>query len=429
MHPFFDSAFDRILSGFPVCIGVVAMADVRNEEQIRYLLVCSWLLTMSRAVIAPLLVLTLGRQLRLDSEQIGLLLGAVLLLSAVMGLYGGHLVDRWPRRPVLWGAALLIAGNYLVLPLSQQLWWTALALALSEIGQAVHGIAVKALISDLLPPERRGKAFSLRYTLANVGWAVGPLLCSLLLGWNGNWPFWCAIALALAGGLATPRGGAAAPRAAADAPGAGFIDTLSRLRQDRVLVLFTLSCALANLVYARFSNYLPLYLMQTLPEVEVLRWMSALISCNAVCVVLLQYPLGRGLRPGRLMPAIGAGFVLLGLGTLGFGWMPGGLWGMCAAMLVFSLGEIVLVPAEYLYIDAIAPEDCKGIYYGAQNLASLGGALGPMLAGWVLARASAGLLFAGMAAFCALAWLLALRGETLRRTRRGSRWQASVLRA
>ena len=97
------------------------MADVRNEEQIRYLLVCSWLLTMSRAVVAPLLVLTLGRQLRLDSEQIGLLLGAVLLLSAVMGLYGGHLV-RWPRRPVLWGAALLIAGNYLVLPLSQQLW-------------------------------------------------------------------------------------------------------------------------------------------------------------------------------------------------------------------------------------------------------------------------------------------------------------------
>ena len=201
---------------------------------------------------------------------------------------------------------------------------------------------------------------------------MGPLLCSLLLGWNGNWPFWCAIALALAGGLATPRGGAAAPRVAADAPGAGFIDTLSRLRQDRVLVLFTLSCALANLVYARFSNYLPLYLMQTLPEVEVLRWMSALISCNAVCVVLLQYPLGRGLRPGRLMPAIGAGFILLGLGTLGFGWMPGGLWGMCAAMLVFSLGEIVLVPAEYLYIDAIAPEDCKGIYYGAQNLASLG---------------------------------------------------------
>ena len=254
---------------------------------------------------------------------------------------------------------------------------------------------------------------------------MGPLLCSLLLGWNGNWPFWCAIALALAGGLATPRGGRAARRSRR--PGAGFIDTLARLRQDRVLVLFTLSCALANLVYARFSSYLPLYLMQTLPEAEVLRWMSALISCNAVCVVLLQYPLGRGLRPDRLMPAIGAGFILLGLGTLGFGWMPGGLWGMCAAMLVFSGRDCAGAGRVSVYRRDRAG-GLQGHLLRRAKPGQPGGALGPMLAGWVLARASAGLLFAGMAAFCALAWLLALRGETCG-TRRGSRWQASALKA
>ncbi|KMN76745.1 hypothetical protein VK98_19480 [Chromobacterium sp. LK11] len=397
-----------------------------KEIQVRWLLAGSCLLTMSRAVIAPLLVLTLGRQLSLNGEQTGLLLGGVLLLSALVGLYGGHLLDHWPRRPVLLGASALIALNYLVLPLSQQLWWSALALALSEIGQAVHGIAIKAMISDLLPPERRGKVFSLRYTLANVGWALGPLLCSLLLAWDGDWPFWCAIALAVAGGLATPRG-ADAPRRETGAPAPGFLATLGRLRQDRVLVLFTLSCALANLVYARFSSYLPLYLMQSLPEAEVLRWMSALISCNAVGVILLQYPLGRRIGQAGLMKAIGAGFLLLGLGVLGLGWAPGGLWGMCAAMLVFTVGEIVLVPAEYLYIDAIAPEDCKGVYYGAQNLASLGGALGPMLAGWVLARASGGALFAAMAGLCALAWWLALRGEALRQARSGGGWRASAL--
>ncbi|MGR2661469.1 MFS transporter [Chromobacterium haemolyticum] len=397
-----------------------------KEIQVRCLLASSWLLTMSRAVIAPLLVLTLGRQLSLNGEQTGLLLGGVLLLSALMGLYGGHLLDHWPRRPVLLGSVALIALNYLVLPLSQQLWWSALALALSEIGQAVHSIAIKALISDLLPPERRGKAFSLRYTLANVGWALGPLLCSLLLAWGGDWPFWCAIVLAAAGGLATPRG-SCSPRREAGAPAPGFLATLGRLRQDRVLVLFTLSCALANLVYARFSSYLPLYLMQSLPEAEVLRWMSALISCNAVGVVLLQYPLGRRIGGSGLMKAIGAGFLLLGLGTLGLGWAPGGLLGMCAAMLVFTVGEIVLVPAEYLYIDAIAPEDCKGVYYGAQNLASLGGALGPMLAGWMLARASGGVLFAVMASLCMLAWWLALRGEALRQARSIGCWQAAAL--
>ena len=40
-----------------------------------------------------------------------------------------------------------------------------------------------------------------------------------------------------------------------------------------------------------------------------------------------------------------------------------------------------VVPAEYLYIDAIAPEHLRGSYYGAQNLAQAGGAISPVLAG------------------------------------------------
>jgi predicted MFS family arabinose efflux permease len=56
----------------------------------------------------------------------------------------------------------------------------------------------------------------------------------------------------------------------------------------------------------------------------------------------------------------------------------------CLAMLVFTLGEIIVIPAEFMFIDLIAPEHLRGVYYGAQNLSNLGAGLGPILVGLAL---------------------------------------------
>jgi MFS family permease len=55
-------------------------------------------------------------------------------------------------------------------------------------------------------------------------------------------------------------------------------------------------------------------------------------------------------------------------------------------MLVFTLGEIIVIPAEYMFIDLIAPEPLRGVYYGAQNLSNLGAALGPVIVGFALGQ-------------------------------------------
>lgn len=43
-----------------------------------------------------------------------------------------------------------------------------------------------------------------------------------------------------------------------------------------------------------------------------------------------------------------------------------------AAMIVFTLGEILIIPAEYAQIDQIAPPRMRGTYYGAQSVSELG---------------------------------------------------------
>ncbi len=58
------------------------------------------------------------------------------------------------------------------------------------------------------------------------------------------------------------------------------------------------------------------------------------------------------------------------------------LWVLAVAL--FSLGEIIIIPVEYMFVDFIAPPHLKGSYYGMQNLSSLGGAANPLLTGLLL---------------------------------------------
>jgi len=65
----------------------------------------------------------------------------------------------------------------------------------------------------------------------------------------------------------------------------------------------------------------------------------------------------------------------------------------CVTMFIFTLGEMIIYPAEYLFIDTIAPEPLRGSYYGAQNLAAFGGALSPVICGYLLINSTPSSMF------------------------------------
>lgn len=155
------------------------------------------------------------------------------------------------------------------------------------------------------------------------------------------------------------------------------------LLRDRRLVCFTLGGVLSAVVFGQFTAYLSQYLVVTRNPAEAARLVGYLVTTNAVTVIALQYLIGKRIDRRRLMPWLMAGMGLFVAGLLGFS-LAGTALAWCLAMLVFTLGEIIVIPAEYMFIDLIAPEHLRGIYYGAQNLGNLGAALGPVLVGAAL---------------------------------------------
>lgn len=352
---------------------------------IRVLLLGSLLLTAARAMTLPYIVVFLASALGLTSLGTGLLVGGSLVLGVCIGMYGGYAVDRLPAYPLNAALILVIAACYLAAFVCQSFVAFFLLLTILNSAYAVLEASVKACFAGLLPPARRGSVFSLKYTLTNVAFAAGPMIGIALVAYDASFPFlasgmvsliYLGVFLATAGDLkhiARPTGRAT-----------GFFRTMHDLGADRRLVLFTAGGCFSGLVLGQFAAYLSQYLVATEGAEVTYRIIGALVTTNAIVVILSQFWLGSLIQGRSLLLWLLLGLALLLAGELGFA-LAATTLAWVLAMILFSLGETVVVPAEYLFIDRIAPEAMRGSYYAAQNLTNIGAALGPALCGAIIA--------------------------------------------
>ncbi|MHC8372121.1 MFS transporter [Pseudomonas sp. MDT1-85] len=371
---------------------------------IRRLMICSLTIVVSRAITSPLLTLFLSNKLGLNQQDVGLLLGIAVFIATLLALYGGYTIDRLEKRRLLILTMLSSAIGFVLLTFAENLYLTTATLVITETASALFLIGSKAILSENLPMGQRAKAFSLRYTLTNIGYATGPMLGVVIAGVQPTAPFLIAGGIAffsifLMSGI---------PKDPAQTPAIGqpqsFPKTLITLKNDRTLIMFTCGCLLSTVVHGRFTLYLSQYLLVTQDTKRALETMAALLACNAISVILLQYQIGRFLKREQLRYWIAGGTSLFILGLIGFSLADSLSW--CVAMFIFTLGEMIIYPAEFLFVDTLAPEELRGSYYGAQNLAALGGALSPVICGYLLLHTPAPTMFYALSALTAMGGLL-----------------------
>ncbi|MGE8065798.1 MFS transporter [Pseudomonas sp. NPDC089569] len=372
---------------------------------IRRLMIVSLTIVVSRAIISPLLTLFLSNQLGLNPQDVGLLLGIAVFIATLLALYGGYIIDRLEKRRLLILTMLSSAIGFVLLTFAHNLYLCTVILVITETASALFLIASKAILSENLPVSQRAKAFSLNYTLTNIGYAVGPMAGVTVAGAYAPGPFLIAGGIAFfsmflmigipAGSAQTPAGGQ--PQS--------FLKTLAALKNDRTLIMFTGGCLLSTVVHGRFTLYLSQYLLVTRDSAYTLEIMAALLACNAITVIVLQYQIGRLLKREQLRYWIVGGTGLFILGLIGFS-LADSLLAWCVAMFIFTLGEMIIYPAEFLFIDTLAPQALRGSYYAAQNLAALGGALSPVICGFLLMHSPAPTMFYALSALAATGGLL-----------------------
>ncbi|WP_251063691.1 MULTISPECIES: MFS transporter [unclassified Streptomyces] len=379
----------------------------------RVLIVGNGIMSLANSVTVPFLAVFLHRDLMLQPGMIGFIIGSSVFFSIFAGFVGGSLSDLLGRPRLLLISLLGVIGSFVGLYFSHSVLAVFVFNATMALTSSSFGPVGKALLSDLLPPGRRVKWFSYQYMTTNMGYAVGPVVgaavglagdrSAFLVGALGYGVYLLALAGIL---LLTPS------LASTGEPGRtrmgegqtqlfgsvlkGLAESARVVATDGRLLFLILAGLLLEAVHGRVSSLLAQHLSDGFTDGTAI--LGYVLTTNAVTVVVLQLSVSRFTDKRNPVTSIVVGGLLTVLGMAGFAFAQE-LWHFIAAMVVFSLGEILIYPAEFAIMDRIAPEDRRGSYFGAQTFAQLGVFIGPYTGGLLLAAYGGTTMFLGVGSF------------------------------
>jgi MFS family permease len=304
---------------------------------------------------------------------VGLSVGAFALGAVLLRPFAGRIGDRWGRRVLIVGGALVVGVSALLYHVVPAVAAFVPARIIGGIGEAAFFVGAGTMVTDLAPEARRGEAISYWSVAVYGGLAFGPFAGEAILDRSGFGAVWnVAAVLAIGASLL-----ALLTRETVDTGAArttsGRTHLLHRAALGPGLVLF-----LGMLALAGFFGFVPLYV----DEIGVAD--SGRVFLLYGCVVLAVRILG-----ARLPDQIGA--VRAGLGaTAG---VAAGMaivagvpepWGLYAGTVVFALGMSLLYPAMLMLALAGLPETERASAVGTvSSFFDLSQGIGAVLLGTV----------------------------------------------
>ncbi|EKT63004.1 efflux MFS transporter YdeE [Providencia burhodogranariea] len=378
------------------------------------LLCSSLLLTIGRGATLPFMAIYLTREYHMAIDIVGFAMSLALTVGIIFSMGFGILADKVDKKPCMLIAIIAFICGFIAIPLSSNAILVVIFFSLINCSYSVFSTVLKGYFSDTLSLSNKAKIFSLNYTFLNIGWTIGPPLGTWLLIYSINLPFWLAAASASLPIFFIQRF-VQSVKPIHHQTGQKRVWDPAAMLHDRALAWFILSTFLGSLVFGSFVTWISQYLITVTNSEFAQAVIGIVLPVNAVVVVLLQYMVGRRLHPDNLRRymTIGTACFVVSLATF----MQAGenlyLWALGA--FIFTLGELIYAPGEYMLIDNIAPEGMKSSYFSAQALGLLGGAFNPMITGIVLTELPPKSIFIILMCVTVLAWMSMLKGMSIKR--------------
>lgn len=385
-----------------------------------------WIVAAARFVdgvggtlIFPFFALYITQKFNVGMTQAGMLLGTFSFFGLVGSMLGGALTDRFGRRAIVLFGLVVSATSAVSMGFVEQLSIFYLLAALVGLLSDIAGPAWQAMVADILPEEQRSEGFGILRVVGNLAWIIGPSIGGLMATRSYLLLFLLdAVASLITAAIiyrlipeTMPEKSAAEQQESMGSTFAGYRTVLS----DRLFMTYTFVSMLMLVVYLQMYSTLSVYLRDQ--HGVSTQGYGFLLTSSAITVIFFQFWVTRKTkdRPPMLLMALGSALYMLGFGMFGF---VSAYALFVSAIVLITIGEMIVMPVSQALAANFAPEDMRGRYMAIFGLAwAIPSTVGPTLAGMILDNANPNLLWylAGVFALLAVLGFLWLHGSTKQR--------------
>ena len=364
------------------------MAEPSKKAKIGVILLTLFINMLGFGIVIPVLPLY-AQDFGATEMQIGLLFASYSLCQFLFSPIIGKLSDKIGRRPVLIVSVIGTAAGFFIMG-------AANTLALLFVGRILDGVSgasiatCQAYLADVTTREERGKTMGLMGATFGLGFIFGPALGGLASAAYGSQaPFYIAGVLAVLNLFLvirfvteslTPELRAKASATKTEVP------KENRATYYRVVLInFLAICG-----FAIMTTIFALYLKERFEYGA--KEAGYLFAFIGVIAVLMQGGVLRRLlkNEGKEIPVAVSGAIILAISLAAMPFV-GGLGALLFAVAGLAIGNSLISPTVSALASLCAGADSQGATLGVyQSAGSLGRAIGPFLAGWLLTVGTTG---------------------------------------
>ncbi len=335
------------------------------------------------ALLFPFFSLYITKKFNVGMTEVGILFGIFAGTGLISSLMGGALTDRMGRKGILIFGLVMSALSAVLMGLMDSFVPFIIVTVLVGLLADVGFPAQQAMVADLLTDEKRAQGFGILRVVANLAVTFGPMIGGLLAARSYLLLFIIdAITSLITAGVVyfALQETRAAPKA--DQPQETFGQTFAgyfRVLKDSAFTWFLVASMLMVLVYMQMNTTLGVYLRDVHGVSE--QGFGYILSLNAAMVVLLQFPITRRITRYRPMGIMVVGTLLYAVGFGMYGFTSLYIF-FLFAMVIITVGEMLVSPISQSIVARLAPEEMRGRYMATYGFSwIIPTAIGPLLAG------------------------------------------------
>ncbi|MCJ7733520.1 MAG: MFS transporter [Anaerolineales bacterium] len=343
------------------------------------------------ALIFPFFGLYITSKYSVGMTEVGILFSIVAVTGLFGSLIGGALADKFGRKIMILFGLVISAASTLLLAFAPSLEFIYLSGFIVGLFGNMAGPAHQAMITDVLPENKRLDGFGILRVIANLAAAIGPAIGGFLAARSYTLLFIIDVITSSITAIIifalVPETKPKAKLVVNQVPVkeeslgktlAGYL----KVFKDGIFLVYLGASMFMVLAYMQMNTTLPVFLrdIHGLPESGY----GLLLSMNAGMVVLFQFWITRRIKGFAPMKIMAWGMVIYAVGFSMYGFVSA-QWLFVLAMVIITIAEMLVSPTGQAVVAKLSPEDMRGRYMAVFGFTwTIPTAIGPLLAGVVM---------------------------------------------